>query len=580
MYSQQQDWLPSAEQYTAAYETIGNNGEIIFHEDSNAETEYTYNSNGDVTREEDDTSVTTYTYGDSNNESLVTEEITTENNEITDHVTYSYDEDGNTLSEEDLIEDSLIETTYIDGNADTETETEEGVITSETEYDYDEEGNVIEEETESGVVEESVISEYDSMGRVISEDDGDTVTTYTYDYMGRVTHSETTTRGISGTTSTSKEYNDNGTLVSETDERGAVTTFTYDSMNRCLSSTKEGNATSHTYGYSTNVSVNTGAVNTSYDILSREITTDTFGHTVSDVYTDSAGKVVKKTESGVTHEYLYDKSGNQVVERLSASGEDPQINMTLYDRNGRSTHEIINPEVSGNSFVITSDSIATESVYSDRDEVIETINAMGDSMYYTYDDAGRTTGIGLTSSANDRTVQYSADGLTTIITDAGGKTQTEVKDESGLTLSMTDSANGCSPITETYSYDSDGNMTKKVMSDGSEIWYEYDALGRNTLEQRFEKIGSALHQTSEVCYTFNIHGDLTKTECYSFSGVTRTLYYKDEFTYDNLGRKVSETVTNGNAAAQTTTWTYDAKGRVTDIDYPAIADISSVTYEY
>ena len=579
-YSASEPYLPGSEQYTAAYESIDPNGNVVFHEDSTAETTYTYNADGNITSEEGDASVTTYAYGDSNNSSLVTEERTQENGETTEHTTYAYDSDGNVVEEEDLIDDIITEASYSDGNASSETVTENGVTTSETEYDYDAEGNIISEETAAGIVEENMFTTYDDMGRVISESDGKTVTSYTYDYMGRVIATSSVTQGIDGTRTTSSSYDGNGTLISETDERGAVTTYTYDSMNRLLTASKEGDTTTRSYTYTGSITIDGIAMSRTYDVLTKETVTDTFGNVVSETYTDPSGHVVREIVDGVTQDHIYDKSGNQVATKTAAEGMEPQISLSLYDRNGRATHEIIMPTISGDSYVIGSETIVSETTYSDKGEVTETKSGEGNQLYYSYDESGRITGIGESAEANDRTVTYSFDGLTTTIHDAGGKIQTEVQDGSGLTLSITDSADGCTSMQESYTYDSDGYLTKKILPDGSEIRYTNDPLGRITVEKRYEYDGEGLTQTSEIHYSYNLYGDITGTECYTVNGGSQSPYYSTAITYDDLGRKTSETVTNGSDAAQTTTWTYDAKGRVTDIDYPALSDIDSVSYTY
>ena len=162
-------------------------------------------------------------------------------------------------------------------------------------------------------------------------------------------------------------------------------------------------------------------------------------------------------------------------------------------------------EGNASSETVTENGVTTSETEYDYDaegNIVSEETASGiveESTYTSYDDNGRVPGIGESTAASDRTVTYSSDGLITTIHDAGGKTQTEVQDGSGLTLSITDAAEGCASMQESYTYDSDGNLTKKILPDGSEIRYINDTLGRITVEKRYEYDGEGLTQTSEIC---------------------------------------------------------------------------------
>ena len=565
------------------YETL-ENGIVKFNRTASVsvDTEYTYDVNDNVlTESSSDGTVTSYEYND---EDLMTSEETREDGTLTTDMDYEYDEDGNEISETDNIEDTVTETEYEDGNAVEETvkDTVTTKTTQTTKSDYDDQGNVKSEQTET-----DSINTYDGMGRVQTSTDGKTRTKYTYDYMGRVTATETATEDA-GTTTDTRIYDENGTLISETDGRGMTTSYTYDAMNRNISTVKSGSGasaqtSSTSYGFAYGVAIRNGISEKTVDVLRKESVADSSGTVVLEKYVDASGNTVKEVAGNQFTDYTYDMSGNNVAAYTGNTVDDKHsLTVSIYDDKGQNTDTVSEPLVTGGEYTVGDGSIAAHISYDDAGNVVSETSGEGKVTSYTYDESGKVKTIDVAGDGVDRSVTYTsnkAGGDTTEITDAGGKKIIETTNAAGLTVKTQDKAGDSSglQINRQRSYDSRGNLIKESCDDGTYIEYAYDKADRMIRKTCHKDAGNV---ESETIYAYTVSGDLTKAEKYSGSSETGTLSSTSEYTYDSFGRKISESVKCGDADKQTTTYSYDAEGNLSSVEYPSAAGVNTLNYTY
>ena len=147
-----------------------------------------------------------------------------------------------------------------------------------------------------------------------------------------------------------------------------------------------------------------------------------------------------------------------------------------------------------------------------------------------------------------------------------------------------------------YEYDQAGNLTAKIDAKKQKTEYEYDDVGR--LEQ-IRYFGAADHVSpvKTVTFAYDFAGNLTGYN----DGITSAVY-----TYDDLYRKLSETVNYGTTANYGTieltnnytyyrnglkekftgpdgvvyAYTYDNNNQLTGVDIPGAGYITYSSYEW
>ena len=130
--------------------------------------------------------------------------------------------------------------------------------------------------------------------------------------------------GTVNTTTESKTYDGNGTLLSETGTDGITSSYQYDAMNRVTRTAKSGEGltqvSQNTYSYG-DVSVNEGK-DSKKNYQNALTTTETVDGLVMNVtYQDGLGRTVRQEVDGVVTDYSYDLSGNQLTS-YTKTGED------------------------------------------------------------------------------------------------------------------------------------------------------------------------------------------------------------------------------------------------------------------
>jgi RHS repeat-associated protein len=548
---------------TYTYDANGNNTSIT--QDGVTIATYTYNASGQLTTFKDGrNNTTTYTYDTNGN-------LTSETDELGDKTTYTYDAAGNLTSRVDPrgnvqgADPNQFKWTYTyDGAGRKLTETDP--LGNVTTHAYDNAGN---QTSVTDANNKTTSYTYDANNRLLTATAPDTgVTTYTYDAAGnKITETDprnkTTTYGYdannrltSVTTplgnKTTYSYDSSGNLTKQVDPRGNVqgatpddyaTTYTYDPAGRVLTKTDPlGHTTTYTYDKVGNRATVTDANNhtTSYTYNGRDLlTTVTAPGGADTTYTyDSAGNLTTRTDPK-THQttYAYDGANRLTSMTLPLSRQWTYA----YDAAGNRTQVV---DANGNSTQTAGDGTTT----------------------YSYDRAGRLTGIDYSDSTPDVTYSYDRVGNRTQMTD--GATQTYSYDSVNRLTQVTRGTD-----TFAYTYDLAGNLTRRTYPDSTIVDYTYDD------DSRLATVSNGGQTTT---YGYDAAASLTQTTLPSGNG------YTEDRTYDRAGRltrvKTSKTgstladftytldpvgnptqvVRDGNLPG-TTTYTYDARDRLTEV---------------
>lgn len=433
---------------------------------------------------------------------------------------------------------------------------------------------------------------YDPYGNVTSEQTaayGGTTfhgSTYTYDAQGRFLLSETDAAGL---TTSYSGYNIFGKPTTVIDPRGNVTSYNYDNWGNLLAVLyPDGRIDNTTYRwaleeiqgclYKVTVGGNVSPTQTTwYSSLGQELRTGLKRFDGDTIYTD------KQYSNGglLLHESLpyknaadtirwsrvhYDSYGRVDTVRASSGA------MTIYEYNGRAT-------------VTTEDGISTGQVLGANGNPIATLDNGGTIQYY-YRPDGQPDSLhvkvgGSMAHPVYATTQFTYDayGRRTSVTDPSAGTRTDA---------YTDNADGSSSVLHTT-------------TNGTVTTYR-DTLGRITSIQRHDNISPpepeepeerarrlaaaqtdsaaiAITRTSSnlrsqnfnTTYTYNSYGDLVS----AVSNNGTSTYY----TYDTLGRVVTQRENIPNSRWLQRGFTYDTVGRVSTTTYTTHSGIS-VTESY
>ncbi len=383
---------------------------------------------------------------------------------------------------------------------------------------------------------------YDFQGRLASTSgtDGSALTTFLYDAQGRIfittAESEAAPGGM-GTLwldhrgraarvdsplgdSTFASYDRDGNLVRLVDSEGRAIRAAYDARGNLTSATDAlGNVTSFAY---------TGA----YARLASF--TDALGNVTRYSYDDRGNMLSSTNPDGTVERWTYDDAGNvdtwtnrrgdevaydqDAMGRLTTKSHDDGTRVTyLYDAHG--------------NLASTTDATGTTAYSYDLATgfLMRIDYPGGRSLAFTYCTCGRRT------SSTDETgyrIEYRYDPL-------------------GRLESLTDSA-GATLVR--YHYDTGGNLARKVLGNGVETTYAYDASGRTLSLVNRAPDGSIL---SRFSYTYDRRGlrtsmttldgrwDYAYDDNGQLTGYTTPDGRQVSYTYDALGNRITETVAEG-----------------------------------
>ncbi|MCL7381280.1 DUF6531 domain-containing protein [Streptomyces sp. 35G-GA-8] len=290
------------------------------------------------------------------------------------------------------------------------------------------------------------------------------------------------------------------------------------------------------------------------------------GTSVSYGYTD--GLLASVTDpAGKTSSYAYgadkrlssytDPAGGKVANTYDSAGRVT----SQTDQNGKTTTFTWDSST-GSAHTTAPDGGVWTDVYA-ANVLMETIDPYGESISYDYDRYLRPISI----------------------TDQRGNTTEMTYDSAGRML--TRSAPSALGYSESWTYDTSGNITSHTDGRLNKTTYAYNTSNQLTLTT--DPMGGA------TAYTYTTLGALAtvktprgKVTTYGYdtagnrASVTTTLGEKTTFTYDKAGRILSKTDPRGNVAGAdpapyTTTYTYDGRGLLSSATDPLG---NTTAYEY
>jgi RHS repeat-associated protein len=380
---------------------------------------------------------------------------------------------------------------------------------------------------------------YDSQGRVIAQQDGVSghqQGTFSYDEASQPNHVITAYTDRNGHTRI-LVHDDDYNLVSETDELRQTSTYTYDADGNRTAATDPLNRTT-AYTYDANGNLLTAS--------------DPAGNTTTYTYDGNNNLLTATNPAGKTTAYTYDDASHP-NNYTSITDAMSHTTTYTYDSNGL-------------LLTRTSPNLGTTSYTYQNGQPHTLTDPAGVTTTYSYDLAGRTTGI---TDAAGKTTTYSYDGSGNLLsrtdplgntisyaydcrgnmltaTDARGNTTTCIYNGNNKLISITDPLNN----TTAYDYDGEDRLIKITDPLGHETNMNYDAKGRLT--------GStdANGNSSGISY------DAVDNIAARTDGLDNTIL---TVTYDNLNNPLTQT----DALNRTTTNTYDNLCRLTQTVDPA-----------
>ncbi|HWR33611.1 MAG TPA: RHS repeat-associated core domain-containing protein [Chitinophagaceae bacterium] len=474
-----------------------------------------------------------FSYDTATNITLVTDHLTTGNNQVTK---YGYKKRG-----------TQVWLTSVSGNC----------CGYNMSFEFDENGNKIKETDAKG---NQYNYTYDAKGNMLTRKDPlNQTTTYTYSTnFNRVT-SLTDSKGFV----TAMTYDSYGNLIQLTEPGNLVYTSVYNSNGDITSSTDpKGNVFTYSYdalGNPTGVAGPNGYLATlGFDARGNLLSfADARGNTSNLEYDilDRLKKIIDPINNNVM--LNYDAEGNPV----SVINKNNEPNLLVYDASNRIVQFT---DVMGNNSTVTYDAM---------DNITGTTNTLGHSLKLSYDTRNRLTGM-TDPQGNNSSLNYDANGNITSINLPNGEIMNYVYDQ----LNRLKSINDNSGAIANFSFDRNGNITSYINGNGANSTIEYDSLNR------MKKITDPLGNSYLLSYDRNSN----------ITAVTDRNGYTSSFTYDSLDRIKTMTDNNGSVVTRTydvqgnivslkdqknniTTYTYDSLNRIKRTTYP---DARFMEYSY
>ncbi|QIB70560.1 RHS repeat-associated core domain-containing protein [Aminipila butyrica] len=474
-------------------------GRILTETDGNGNvTHYTYDKSGRVTKVQyPDNSTKIYVYNTPAN-------ITTETDELGQVTRYQYDPAGNLTGvyrveggKEILLKANEYDSAYRIAKEQNDLAAGGSVTT----YGYDNKDRIIlkrsADQTNKTLAQESTAYYDDKIIKTVEggADCSSLQTTEYNDKYGRVTKKGQIINGTE--VFHTFEYNYLGQAVKEKSARANTENYSEHFTAR--------NEYDHAGNVIRQYDVNGNCVTTGYDAAGRKTA-------VTDARSNAAGGTYKTL-------YTYDALGRLAKEETPFTETSMAVTKYYYDANGN----LIRKQIKNNLPGAEEASTKIENVYNNKNKLTQVKNyngsALANQVEYTYDVAGNLTAMKTAQGAQLTKYEYDQYGHLTVLTDPLGKK-------------------------ETYIYDINGNMTSKTDKNGVVTRYAYDGLSRK-LSQSVTK--NEATQSETMGYT--------QTGALAF---TQNENLRTDYIYDDQGRKVKETDSNGVEKV----YTYDTAGNV------------------
>jgi RHS repeat-associated protein len=449
---------------------------------------------------------------------------------------------------------------------------------------------------------------------VFTDPTGRLTTRETYDDGGNLVQQDRVSGGK--TITTRATYNEAGWQLSATDPLGHTTSQTFDASGNVL-------ATADRSGHVTNYT---------YNAFSEPLTvTDPLGNVTRNTY--DAGGNLTETEAadGGKTRFTYDSSGNILTitdptDRVTTRSYDARGQLaSITDPGGNTTQVTVDAEGHVTSVVEANGGLTAYAfdahgnlvqvidpkghlrsvTYDNFDRLVSVTDAMGRADLRTYDGAGNLTSL---TDRDGRTSTYAYDAASRLVSktvpgagsaayayDGFGRTVSAVNDTAGLVLSYDDldrvvsetstpTTPGALPTwTFTSTYDANDNVTAVQGPSGSTA-YTYDADSRLTQvtppaggshDLGYDLVGRQTSLTRPNGVNDTISYDLAGNLTSLHSVLGSTLVNQADYAYNAAGRRSNLTTLAG-----TTSFGYDAVGRLTSASFPAGSGLQDEEYTY
>ena len=240
------------------------------------------------------------------------------------------------------------------------------------------------------------------------------------------------------------------------------------------------------------------------------------------------GNAVRSLSSGIYTDHVFTDDGKEIAAVTLGSSTDGEgkISLTLYNKEGKTTHTISQPVVDGDSITTGKDTIINETAYDINGNESAVTDGNGNVTTYTYDAENRLSKVSVTDKDGKTAViqqnRYNGDGQR--IQKVEGSKTTNYYYQDGVVSYTTDGENSQTSqnligtdgnILATQRYGSDhtdyllyhkdiqGSTTSLVKEDGSaDATYRYTDFGETT-------INGDNKAENEVCYTGGIYDQST-----------------------------------------------------------------------
>ncbi len=459
---------------------------------------------------------------------------------------------------------------------------------------YDKYGQVIEKVNEAN---EKTLTQYDKYGNIISETDhlglktqyqydllqrktkeivnNEKTLTYTYDAKGQLlkTHDSSTN------TVTSNTYDAVGNVLTSTDALNHQTTYVYDAKNREIKTTDAlGNSTSKVYDIYDHVIKETDALGnskqTKYDVFGNVIReVDERGFKTEYKYNDNLQNIEIIDKKGNSSTFTYNKQG-YLSKQTNQSGystlfeydlygqkvkeTDPNGNISTfeYDKLGNVVKETIPNKITVHQYDELGRLISTQendvykiqNTYNDKNQVIESTNAMNYKTLYTYDIYGNV----LTEDFAGYKTMNTYDLHQNLIKKVENDLKTTTYTYNALNQEIETKINDV--IQTKNQYDAVGNIIYKY-EEGVQTKYTYDKLNRQK-EIYFNELDDRSQYVLVGSYQYDETGNIIEVKD-AYNHVVKR-------SYDAFNQLISETNANG----YTTKYAYDKVGNIAKVQDP------------
>jgi RHS repeat-associated protein/uncharacterized repeat protein (TIGR01451 family) len=594
-------------------------------------TTFAYDGNGRVTQQTDAlNNLTAFTYDANGNKlSQAVTRTKSDGTKETLATQYQYDANGR-LAKTTNPDGTFTQTVY---NSLGKTSDTFDALNRKTHYDYDANGRLTKTTYPDSTFETITYDANDR--RLTSTDRAGHTTSYTYDAIGRLT--KTT---FVDTSSTQTVYDAAGRTIQTIDPLNNTTSFGYDAASRRTSVT---DALQHTTNFGYDAAGNQTSITDAlqhtttfvYDSDNRRLQTVYPDQTTDSVGYDALGRQASKTDqAGKITQYGYDPVGrlttvtqflnnnplvtsyayDEIGNRISQTDANNHVTKFAYDQLGRRITRTLPLSMTESYGYDAVGNLTSKKDFNGHTTTYQydTLNRLTTKIADLFFSAGACAGgacgatqIGFTYTANGRrlsmtdasgTTNYTYDTRNRLLTKAApAGTLTYTYDAAGNTLtlkssnaggaSMTyayDVLNRLSSVTDAsgvtnYSYDTVGNLSGYTYPNGVATSYTYDTLNRLTNMQSLCGTGTpaCAPGTMIASYAYTLGAAGNRLSVAELGG--RTVNY----TYDDLYRLTSETISGAATQNGTIGYTFDAVGNRTQRNsaVPAIPATGLLNYD-